>query len=415
MSDFPGPELRILYVGLLPPHPGGAPISCTELLTGLADAGARVRALAPVTPETGARAETFARRYPGLAIDRFLVPRFDIGPHQPAAGAYRRLERARIRAALPRLIEEERPHLLLIGRETFVWDAPDLARAAGLPSILMARGGLTLAILNGSYPQDLAEQVLAQYRKADLIVTPARHLTRGLRRLGLSGVRTIPNALDLRRFAPGPRDEGLLARLNLSREDIVVLHASNLKPMKRARDLIVSAALTLPRAPRLAYLIVGDGQEREVLEATARELGISARVRFAGWVDYAQMPDYIRLADLVVMPSEFEGQSRVYLEAQACGRVLLASDVPGAREVIADGQTGLLFRTGDVADLAAKTLRVAEDAELRRSLGNGARASVHPHDLSRAVADYQGAITRLLHRPRGVVRTRLAPGQAATR
>jgi glycosyltransferase involved in cell wall biosynthesis len=56
------------------------------------------------------------------------------------------------------------------------------------------------------------------------------------------------------------------------------------------------------------------------------------------------MPDYINLADIVVMPSAAETQALVYLETQACARLLLASDIPGAREVIVDGETGLLFR-----------------------------------------------------------------------
>ena len=67
------------------------------------------------------------------------------------------------------------------------------------------------------------------------------------------------------------------------------------------------------------------------------------RVRFAGWIDYARMPDYINLGDIVVMPSESEGLARVYLEAQACARVLVASDIPPAREVVTEGETGLLF------------------------------------------------------------------------
>jgi glycosyltransferase involved in cell wall biosynthesis len=58
------------------------------------------------------------------------------------------------------------------------------------------------------------------------------------------------------------------------------------------------------------------------------------------------VPDYINLADVVVMPSEREGQSLVYLEAQACGKLIVASDIPAAREVITDGETGLLFERG---------------------------------------------------------------------
>jgi hypothetical protein len=74
-------------------------------------------------------------------------------------------------------------------------------------------------------------------------------------------------------------------------------------------------------------------------------------------MDYAEVPRYLNLADLVVTPSETEGLSRVYLETQACGRVLIASDIPAAREVVEPGHTGLLFPRGDPAALAAAILR----------------------------------------------------------
>lgn len=390
--------LRIVYLGLLPPHPGGAPISCAELLAGFAALGHRVSALAPITPDTVQQGDEFAARTPGVRVTRFLVPHFDIGPHRPAAEDYRRRERATIRAHLPQMIAQERPNILLIGRETFAWDAPDLARTAGVSSILMIRGGLTLAILAGTYPPALVGPLLAQYRKADLIITPAHFLTEGVRRLGFSHIMTILNAVDLQRFSPGPKDESLVAQLALQPDDVVVVHASNLKPMKRPLDIVHSAEQALQRDPRLIYVIVGDGQSRAALEDACRQRRLTERFRFVGWVDYRRMPDYIRLADLVVMPSEFEAQSRVYLETQACGRVLVASDVPGARDVVVDGETGLLFRVGDVDDLTEKTLRAAGDPALRTAIGRGARERVQAHSFPAAVAEYVAAMQELVQR-----------------
>jgi glycosyltransferase involved in cell wall biosynthesis len=75
-----------------------------------------------------------------------------------------------------------------------------------------------------------------------------------------------------------------------------------------------------------------------------------------GWVEYEQVPKYVNLAEIVVMPSDDENQARVYLEAQACGRVLLASDIGGAREVITDGVAVALYRKGDIEDPTHKTL-----------------------------------------------------------
>jgi len=101
---------------------------------------------------------------------------------------------------------------------------------------------------------------------------------------------------------------------------------------------------------------------------------------------------YINLADIVVMPSEGEGLARVYLETMACGRVLLASDIPAAREAVTDGVTGVLFRKGDVGDLTAKLLWLAARPALRDEIGRGAYAESRAMSLDRTVAAYAAAL-----------------------
>jgi glycosyltransferase involved in cell wall biosynthesis len=96
------------------------------------------------------------------------------------------------------------------------------------------------------------------------------------------------------------------------------------------------------------------------------------------------------------MPSAAETQALVYLETQACARLLLASDIPGAREVIVDGETGLLFRTGDISDLTAKTLLAASDPRRRADIGRKARAQVQTHALSTAVATYAATLEEVV-------------------
>lgn len=86
----------------------------------------------------------------------------------------------------------------------------------------------------------------------------------------------------------------------------------------------------------------------------------------------------------------------VYLETQACGHLLLASDVPGAREVIVDGETGLLFRKGDVDDLAAKTLLGAGDPQLRAEIGRRALKRVRRHSLDQVVLEYAALLSGII-------------------
>jgi glycosyltransferase involved in cell wall biosynthesis len=104
------------------------------------------------------------------------------------------------------------------------------------------------------------------------------------------------------------------------------------------------------------------------------------------------MPSYINLADIVVMPSFGEGLARVYLETQACGRVLIASDTPAAQEVVDDGVTGLLFPTGEIDALAERCIHAVRDAGLRARIGAAARERVQRHEIAAAVTRYLGAL-----------------------
>jgi glycosyltransferase involved in cell wall biosynthesis len=395
---------NLLYVGLLPPHragsvlsSGGSALSCSQLLVALARAGVSIRALAPITPETEGP-DVFAREHPEIAVTRFLVPSFEFVAYAPPPEEYRKIEGEALREKLSALIAEERPDVLMLGRETFAWHVPEVAERHGLPVVMRAAGTITHGILNRRYPDEVAEQWLEKFRSVQLIVTPARFLADGLGELGCADVTIIPNAVDLDQFSRRPPAAAVREKLAIAAADTVVLHASNLKPIKRSLDLVHSAQHALRSNGRLVYVIVGDGALRAAMEQTCEEMAIRERFRFTGWIDYPNVPEYINLADLVVMPSEAEGQSRVYLEAQACGRTLLASDIPAAREVVAHGETGLLFRKGDIDDLTAQTLRAAGDSALREAIGRCARARVMVHSIDRAVAAYVFALDRVLGR-----------------
>src|SRR6185436_12903844 len=240
-------------------------------------------------------------------------------------------------------------------------------------SVAMVRGNPTSAILAGVFPADLVDRFLGELRKTDRIVAVARHFLPGLSALGFANVACIPNALDTAVFAPRAKDRALAERLRIEASDIVVLHASQIRPIKRPLDIVRSAREVLRRNPRVLYLIVGEGMSRDEMQALAEESGVIERFRFEPFVDNARMPGYMNLADLVVMSSEREGLSRVYLEAQACAKTLLASDIPGAREVVRHGETGLLFQKADVDDQARQYVE-------------------RHHDIDRAVDQYMALL-----------------------
>lgn len=381
-------SLDILYVGTLPPHPGGSAVSGAGLLQGLSALGHSLRAVAPITADAQSGGDVFAERHPRLHVRRFPVRYFETSPDSPAPDDYHRAQGDALRRLLPELIEAKRPDVVFVGRETFAWEVPDIAAAHGVPAVVRLAGGTTLGILNGAYPPPMGRALLDRLRRVQCLVSPAHHLAARLEALGTPPVTVIPNAVDTDLFTPGPKSAALLRRLALRDDDIVVAHVSNLKSIKRPLDVVQSARLALQHDPRLVYVVIGDGTLRRPMEEACRDAGLWNRFRFVGWIDYPEMPPYFRLADLVLMPSADEGLARVYLETQACGRVLIASDIPAAREVVVHGETGLLFPAGDLAALAEATLKAAADPGLRADVGQRARERSLVHALPSAVARY---------------------------
>ena len=351
----------------------GGPVLYEALLPGLAARGHRVRVLAeapPVVPGT-ARAGLVWRQ-PGLAVDWFALE-YRTGSRPPPP-EWARANGERLGRILARAIRDERPDLVVLGRESQCWFAPERCRELGLPTVLLALGSPTFGLLDGIYPEPAARELVARMREVDEIVALGPHLDAILRHLGMARVAQIPNFADPERFRPLPRAARLLARLAIGPGQPVVGHLSSLRPRKRPLDLVHAAERLVSCHPDAVYLILGDGPDRADLEREVRRRGLAARFRFAGYVEPAELPEHLGLCDVFVLPTEREGGFPIVCrEAQACGLPIVMSDVPTAREGIRDGENGLLFPLGDAEALSACLARLLGDAGLRRKLGDSAR------------------------------------------
>jgi glycosyltransferase involved in cell wall biosynthesis len=114
--------------------------------------------------------------------------------------------------------------------------------------------------------------------------------------------------------------------------------------------------------------MIGDGPDRGRLERLALRLGLEAL--FPGFV--ARGDRVLRIFDVFVLPTTFEGCSNVLAEAMAKGRPIVATDIPSVAWMFKDGENALLFRKNDVRDLAGALLRLIDDDVLRRRVGEGA-------------------------------------------
>jgi glycosyltransferase involved in cell wall biosynthesis len=385
--------MDILYVGTLPPHPGGSAVVGGQLLHGLAERGHRVRALAPITAEAAAAGDRFAVGHPAIEITRYRVPSFQVASHRPDA-AFRALEAGGIGERLVPMLASDPPDVIVLGRENVVWYALDAALDRAIPTLLIVHSAAGGGAFTGRLTETEQADMVWRFRQVDRVIAVAHHLV-GPYRVEGRRVEVVQNGVDVERFSPGPRPPELSRRLGIDPRHIVVAHISNLKDIKRPLDVLESAARCLSVRHDLVHVIVGDGEMRDAMLQRANALGIAERTRFVGWVEHDEVPVYLRLADLVLMPSETEGLALVYLETQASGRVLIASDVPAAREAVSDGLDGMLHPVGDVDAIAAAVLRAATDARLRATMGTNARRSAEARDSGRMVDRYEAILGEL--------------------
>jgi glycosyltransferase involved in cell wall biosynthesis len=391
--------LNLLFVGPYPPRQGGTAPSLLQLTSALSRRGHTVRVVAAITPQEADFDRAFVPTLDGIRLTRYVVPHY-IYRHEtiPFDEDHRRLERRALGRLLPRMIRAERPDVIVAGLEPLAWYVPQIARRHGIPSVLLLRGGPTFRIVEGSFPEEHARAWLEMFAQADRIVPVSRFFEEGLRSRGMTRVSAIQNHVDVDLFRPAPKDAGLLEELALRPDQIVVGHVSKLDPRKRVLDLVAAAARVGEPGTDVAYVIVGDGEMLGEVKDACRKWGVSDRFRFPGWVPYERIPSFLNLADVVVQPSETEGLSRVYLEAMACGRVLIATDIPAAAEVIRDGRNGLLFPMGDVDALADVIRRAAADPEMRQRIGRNARATALSHSLDRKVEEYLDVFNEVISR-----------------
>jgi len=388
----PAHKLELLFVGPLPPHRGGAGVFWGEVLPALARRGHRIHAIAPIDAERSRSPDGFAIANPGLTLERFELPYLVSAPDSPQPAGYRELEGEEIARRVARRLADRAPDVLIAGREAV---APHLAAFDGVPRALVVHGTTMYGVARGSYGTRLARELLAAIRGFDLVLTSARHQQESLARHGVGTARVIRNPVDLARFHPGGARDPARRALRAAPHDVVVLHASKLTGQKRPLDIVAAATIALAAEPRLLFVIAGDGALRDGTQQAVREHGLDERFRFPGWVEHARVAELLAAADMVVMPSDYECQALVYLEAMACALPLIASDIPAAREVLLDGVSGLLHPVGDTDALARAILRVTRSPAMAARLGSAALASVRPHELGAVAALYERELLAL--------------------
>jgi glycosyltransferase involved in cell wall biosynthesis len=207
-------------------------------------------------------------------------------------------------------------------------------------------------------------------------------------------VRVFANTVDVEAFGGladqlAVRRDELRGDLGVTADDVVVLCVARLGPEKRLADLV--RAVAAADDSRLVLLLAGEGPERGLVEALARENRV--RLLLAGDVDWERIVELYVAADVFALLSERETWGVVVNEAAACGLPLVLSErVGAAHDLLRDGENGTLVAAGDVAAAATAFRSLAADSELRRAQGERSRELARTWGYGPSVEGFLAAV-----------------------
>lgn len=181
---------------------------------------------------------------------------------------------------------------------------------------------------------------------------------------------TVYSGMDTEPFLnSAPLRDATRTRYGLKDEHIVVGKIARLFRLKGHEFVIDAAVSIVQRVPNIRFLFVGDGILTAVHRRRIARLGLEKYFLFAGLVKPEEIPAHIAAMDIVVHTSLREGLARVLPQALLCGKPVISYDVDGAREVVLNGETGILLPPQSVNELANAVVSLAENPALRRQMG----------------------------------------------
>jgi N-acetyl-alpha-D-glucosaminyl L-malate synthase BshA len=194
-------------------------------------------------------------------------------------------------------------------------------------------------------------------------------------------IRVIPNFVDLREFAPPAERCSVYPP-----QEKVLMHISNMRPVKRMLDVVHIFARVQDRLPA-RLVLVGDGPDRDAAERELARLGLADRARCLGKVE--NVADVLKWADLYLLPSVSESFGLSALEALATGVPVVGARTGGLPEVVEHGVSGYLGAPGDPADMAAGAIALLEDPERYAAAARAARERAARFAIEAVVPRYE--------------------------
>lgn len=195
------------------------------------------------------------------------------------------------------------------------------------------------------------------YGKCNAVIAPSAAIKKMLEKHGIRNVYVVPNGIDTERFNP-KRVSGAKLRKSLlrNRKDKLVLYLGRMSREKNVDVLLRAAQLLKGRG--IEFVLGGTGPAIDRYKKLAAELGVSGIVTFTGFVADRQLPAYYAASDMLCLPSTFETQGIVALEAMAMGKPVVGANYLALKEIISNGRNGEKFSPNNAKSCAIKIEKV---------------------------------------------------------
>jgi N-acetyl-alpha-D-glucosaminyl L-malate synthase BshA len=204
-------------------------------------------------------------------------------------------------------------------------------------------------------------------------------------------IEVIYNFVDVARFKRKPIDA--FKKVIAPNGERILLHASNFRKIKRVQDVVQVFHMVERQIPS-RLLFVGDGPERQGAEELCRKLGVCEKVQFVGKQE--QMEDILAIADLFLLPSEYESFGLAALEAMAAGVPVVSTNVGGLGEIMVPGVTGYLSSVKDVESMTEQSLEILRNDDTLKAFKVRAAEHAKKFDIHNIVPQYERLYERFL-------------------
>lgn len=204
-------------------------------------------------------------------------------------------------------------------------------------------------------------------------------------------IDVIYNFVDVKRFNKKPLTP--FRQVIAPNNEKILTHASNFRAVKRVQDVLYVFENVSKKVP-CKLLFIGDGPERSKIEEMSRQSGFCENIRFLGKQE--EMEDILAIADLFILPSEYESFGLVALEAMASKVPVISSNAGGLPEINIEGVTGFLSPVGDVEGMSENALKILTNPKLFEQMKNDAFLHAQKFDIENIVPEYENLYERVL-------------------